>query len=73
MRYLLDTDHISIIQRHSGEPYRRLRDRMSHYASSDFGLCVVSFHEQSLGANNVIQNAKTNDDRSSARAICEFP
>jgi tRNA(fMet)-specific endonuclease VapC len=59
MRYLLDTDHISIIQRRSGDPYQRLRDRINHYDPTDFGLCLISFHEQSLGANNVIQNAKT--------------
>jgi tRNA(fMet)-specific endonuclease VapC len=59
MRYLLDTDHISIIQRRSGETYQRLRDRMSQYPSTDFALCVVSFHEQSLGANTIIQQART--------------
>jgi tRNA(fMet)-specific endonuclease VapC len=58
MRYLLDTDHISIIQRRSGEPYRRLRDRMGRFSATDFAVCVVSFHEQSLGANDVIQKAR---------------
>jgi tRNA(fMet)-specific endonuclease VapC len=59
MRYLLDTDHISIIQRRSGDSYQRLRDRMSQYPATDFALCVVNFHEQSLGANNIIQKART--------------
>jgi tRNA(fMet)-specific endonuclease VapC len=66
MRYLLDTDHISIIQRRSGQPYQRLRDRMSQYPASDFALSVVSFHEQSLGANNIIQQARTPSDIASA-------
>jgi tRNA(fMet)-specific endonuclease VapC len=57
MRYLLDTDHISIIQRRSGDSYQRLRDRMSQYPATDFALCVVNFHEQSLGANNIDQLA----------------
>jgi tRNA(fMet)-specific endonuclease VapC len=59
MRYLLDTDHISTIQRRSGDSYQRLRDRMSQYPATDFALCVVNFHEQSLGANNIIQKART--------------
>jgi tRNA(fMet)-specific endonuclease VapC len=32
---------------------------MSQYPATDFALCVVSFHEQSLGANNIIQKART--------------
>ncbi len=66
MRYLLDTDHISIIQRRSGQSYQRLRDRMDQYLASDFAVSVVSFHEQSLGANNIIQQARIPSEIASA-------
>lgn len=56
MQYLLDTDHISIIQCRSGEAYQRLRSRMGQYSAQDFAVCVVSFHEQSLGANKLFKN-----------------
>jgi tRNA(fMet)-specific endonuclease VapC len=59
MRYLLDTDHISVLQRKSGESYLRLTDRISRSNPADFTLSVISFHEQCLGANTLINRAKT--------------
>lgn len=58
MIYLLDTDHISILQRRSGDSYSQLRSRISQYAEEDFALSVISFHEQFLGANELIARAK---------------
>ncbi len=58
MRYLLDTDHISILQRRSGDAYPNLRSRISQYSEEDFALSVISFHEQVLGANELITKAK---------------
>ncbi|KYC44138.1 hypothetical protein WA1_03100 [Scytonema hofmannii PCC 7110] len=34
--------------------------RMEQHSSTDFGLSVVSFHEQVLGAHNFINRARTN-------------
>lgn len=59
MRYLFDTDHISVLQCKSGESYLRLIDRISRSHPDDFALSVVSFHEQCLGANTLINRAKT--------------
>ena len=59
MRYLFDTDHISVLQRKSGESYLRLTDRISRSRPDDFALSVISFHEQCLGANTLINRAKT--------------
>ena len=59
MRYLLDTDHISILQRKLGSEYLRLSDRMARCRSEDFALSVISFHEQCLGVNALIGRAKT--------------
>lgn len=58
MKYLLDTDHISCIQRRSGVEFQRLKARMDRYSSQDFALSIISFHEQILGAHSFINRAK---------------
>ncbi len=60
MRYLLDTDHISFIQRRSGLEFARLITRMGQHAPADFALSIISFHEQVLGAHDFINRARTN-------------
>ena len=62
MRYLLDTDHISFLQRRSGLEFENLSARIAQYSFTEFGLSIVSFHEQVLGANNFISRARTNRD-----------
>lgn len=62
MKYLLDTDHISFLQRRSGAEFSHLITRMSQYSSEDFALSIISFHEQILGAHNFINRARTNND-----------
>lgn len=62
MKYLLDTDHISFLQRRSGTEFTRLTIRMGQHSPQDFALSVVSFHEQVLGAHNFINRARTNID-----------
>ncbi|MDX2229129.1 MAG: type II toxin-antitoxin system VapC family toxin [Leptolyngbyaceae cyanobacterium bins.349] len=62
MKYLLDTDHISFLQRRSGTEFARLTTQMGQYSPADFALSVVSFHEQVLGAHNFINRARTNTD-----------
>jgi tRNA(fMet)-specific endonuclease VapC len=51
MRFLLDTDHISILQKQSGSEFGPLMARIAHVQRADLALCVVSFHEQVLGCN----------------------
>jgi tRNA(fMet)-specific endonuclease VapC len=60
VKYLLDTDHISFLQRRSGSEFNCLITRMGHYSPADFALSIVSFHEQTLGAHNFINRAQTN-------------
>ena len=62
MKYLLDTDHISFLQRRSGTEFTRLTIRMGQYSPADFALSIVSLHEQVLGAHNFINRAHTNTD-----------
>ena len=62
MKYLLDTDHISFLQRRSGTEFTRLLIRIGQYSPTDFALSAISLHEQFLGAHNFINRARTNTD-----------
>ena len=59
MKYLLDTDHISFLQRRSGPEYAALAARIARHSSADFVFSIVSFHEQVLGAHGLISRART--------------
>src|SRR5689334_2273104 len=58
MKYLLDTDHLSILQRKSGSEYVRLSTWMSQASPLDFACCVISLHEQVVGAHAFLNQAK---------------
>ena len=62
MKYLLDTDHLSILQRQTGKDYINLSTRMANYPLSDFGLSTITFHEQMLGAHAYINRARNPND-----------
>ena len=62
MNFLLDTDHISIRQKQSGPDYAALMARIAQVPRSDLAFCIVSFHEQFLGCNSYIAQAKTTAD-----------
>jgi tRNA(fMet)-specific endonuclease VapC len=62
VKYLLDTDHISFLQRRSSSEFSQLTLRMSQHLLSDFALSVISFHEQVIGAHSFINRAQTNTD-----------
>ena len=51
MKYLLDTDHISILQPRSGPEFATLSARIRHESRADLGFSIVSFHEQVLGCH----------------------
>lgn len=56
--FLLDTDHLSVLQRRSPKAeYSNLSRRMAHYGLDDFAISVVTVHEQLLGANAYISRA----------------
>jgi tRNA(fMet)-specific endonuclease VapC len=57
--FLLDTDHLVILQRQNEPEYGRLQARMQHYPRDEFRLSIVSFHEQVLGANAFISRASS--------------
>jgi tRNA(fMet)-specific endonuclease VapC len=62
MKYLQQTDHISLLQRRSGDAYSTLLLRISRYPVSDFGLSIISFHEQVMGAHDFINRARNDGE-----------
>jgi tRNA(fMet)-specific endonuclease VapC len=58
MKYLLDTDHLSILQRQVGQGYINLSTRMANYPLSDFAVSTITFHEQMLGSHTYINRAR---------------
>ena len=58
MTYLFDTDHLSILQRKAGAEYLCLSTWMAQFTPADFACCVVSLHEQVVGAHAFLNQAK---------------
>lgn len=59
MKYLLDTDHISILERQASPEYPIVRRNVLRHPPADVGFPIISFHEQVRGAHNHINGAKT--------------
>jgi tRNA(fMet)-specific endonuclease VapC len=62
MKYLLDTDHLSILQRQTGKDYSNLAIRMAHHPQSDFAVSIVTFHEQMLGCHAYVNRDRTQNN-----------
>ena len=58
MMYLLDTDHITLLEHRSGPAYAAFALRLNLHATDGIAVSVVSFHEQVLGAHDRIVTAK---------------
>lgn len=58
MTHLLDTDHVSILERQGAE-YPVVLANMARHPDEDVGVCVVSVQEQARGCLNLINQAKT--------------
>lgn len=56
--FVLDTDHIGILQRKTDSGYEKLSRRIAGHSQTDFFVAIVSFHEQILGWNAYINRAK---------------
>ena len=59
MKYLLDTDHISFLQRRTGREFAALAVHIAEHSSTDLAFSVISFHEQVLGAHTYVSRART--------------
>ena len=56
--FLLDTDHLGIVQRGSAPEHANLTHRMRQHSLEDFFVSIVSFHEQVTGWNAYIRRAR---------------
>lgn len=55
--YILDTDHIGVLQRQSEVGYQTPCRRIASHSQTDFFVAIVSFHEEILGWNAYIAHA----------------
>ena len=62
MTYLLDTDHITLLQRATGREYARLQARIAQYPLAELAFPIISLHEQVMGCHAYINQARTTDD-----------
>jgi tRNA(fMet)-specific endonuclease VapC len=61
--FVLDTDHLGILQRQPAPQFGVLMHKISQYPETSFFVTIVSFHEQILGWNAYLARA---NDRSGA-------
>lgn len=57
--YVFDSDHLSLLQRQSGDDYHRLASRCEKLRAIDFFVTIISFHEQFNGWTKFIARART--------------
>ena len=57
--FLLDTDHLGIIQRQTQPEFGRLIARIGTHPPTDFFVSIISFHEQVTGWNAYLNRART--------------
>jgi tRNA(fMet)-specific endonuclease VapC len=58
----LDTDHITLLQRATGQAYVTLRGRMAQYPLAELAFPIISLHEQVVGCHTYINQAPTTAD-----------
>jgi tRNA(fMet)-specific endonuclease VapC len=57
LKYLLDTDHISFLQRGTGQEFEAIHSRINLSTDGDLALSVISLHEQTIGCHAYINRA----------------
>jgi tRNA(fMet)-specific endonuclease VapC len=62
VKFLLDTDHLSILQRQSGPEYAARAARLVRQQPADLALSVISLHEQVLGCHTYLSRARSSAD-----------
>jgi tRNA(fMet)-specific endonuclease VapC len=59
--FILDTDHLGILQRQRGQEFETLAGRLKRHNESQFFVTIISFPEQIQGWNAYISRAKDED------------
>ncbi len=63
--YILDTDHLSLIQR-NGQEGKRILGRLAAVQASEVAVTVITYEEQVRGRLSVISRAKSPDEQALA-------
>lgn len=61
--FLLDSDHVSIIQRHTGPEYKRILEHLLLRAPESCFISIITLHEQFAGWSAYLSRAKQEEDR----------
>jgi tRNA(fMet)-specific endonuclease VapC len=56
---VLDTDHVTFLERGRGQEFLRLRDRLAHISPSDRMTTIISYEEQTRGWLAYVARART--------------
>jgi len=59
--FILDTDHLGVIQRQRGIEFENLQRRLADHDESQFFVTIVSFHEQVQGWQAYVSRSKAED------------
>jgi tRNA(fMet)-specific endonuclease VapC len=57
--YLLDTDHITILEQERGAEFGRLRSRLADLDEGDVAVSIISFEEQTRGWLSYLAQARS--------------
>jgi tRNA(fMet)-specific endonuclease VapC len=60
--YILDTDHLSLIQR-NGQEGKQILPKLAAIEESEVVVIVITYEEQVRGRLNVLSRAKTLDEQ----------
>jgi tRNA(fMet)-specific endonuclease VapC len=60
--YILDTDHLSLIQR-NGQEGKRILAKLVTVGTVEIAVSVITYEEQIRGRLNVLSKAKTLDEK----------
>jgi tRNA(fMet)-specific endonuclease VapC len=60
--YILDTDHLSLIQR-NGQEGKRILTKLATIEKAEVAVTVITYEEQVRGRLNVLSRAKTPDEQ----------
>jgi tRNA(fMet)-specific endonuclease VapC len=61
MKFIMDTDHISILQHDQGAGFATLSRRIAEETFAEVAFTIVSLHEQVLGCHDYINRARHRD------------
>ncbi len=60
--FLLDSDHLSLLQRQRGDAYSRLAARLHRISETELHIPIIAFHERIKGWNAYLAKATTESE-----------